>query len=115
MKNEGVLQNRTNTRANLNQSDPEVKASFWNRIKDFNNNAEIGARSIPKENKFISVGQPPPQKAFSSGSSSGTEEVSSDELTPDDDIYLNPIPGSRIGHILNYRFSGIRKIFEFFF
>ena len=66
---------------------------------DFNNNAEIGARSIPRENKFISVGQPPPQKAFSSGSSSGTEEVSSDELTPDDDIYLNPIPGSRIGHI----------------
>ena len=67
--------------------------------KDFNNNAEIGARSIPRENKFISVGQPPPQKAFSSGSSSGSEEVSSDELTPDDDIYLNPIPGSRIGHV----------------
>ena len=31
--------------------------------------------------------------------SSGTEKVSSDELTPDDDIYLNPIPGSRLGRI----------------
>ena len=30
---------------------------------------------------------------------SGTKEVSSDELTPDDDIYLNPIPGSRFGRI----------------
>ena len=66
---------------------------------DFNNNAELGARSngtIPKE-KFVSVGQPPAQKPFSSGSSS--EEMSSDELTPDDDIYLNPIPGSRNGRI----------------
>ena len=85
--------------ANFSQSEGRLEMSFWNWKTDFNNNAEIGARSIPRENKFISVGQPPPQKAFSSGSSSGTEEVSSDELTPDDDIYLNPIPGSRIGHI----------------
>ena len=81
---------------------------------DFNNNAEIGARShgtVPKEN-FVSVGQPPPQKLFSSGSSS--EEMSSDELTPDDDIYLHPIPGSRNGHFLETVSRKFWIFFQFF-
>ena len=43
---------------------------------------------------------------------SGTKEVSSDELTPDDDIYLNPIPGSRFGRIWKTTISGIRKKIE---